>query len=179
MEDVTPASERWLSVPRWEGLYEVSDLGRVRSLDRTVTMRSRWGGLCERPLRGRILKPALNTSGHVHVGLFDGARSEPNRLIHDLVTEAFLGPRPPGTEVCHGPGGPADNRLVNLSYDTHLANCEDRTRDGKYHFKLTRAVAAEIRARHDAGESQKALAAAYNVHNSTISRIVNDLRWAA
>jgi hypothetical protein len=156
----------------------VSDRGRVRSLDRVVTVRNRWGGMCERRLRGRVLKPLLNASGHVHVGLHDGARNENNRLVHDLVTEAFLGPRPPGTEVCHGPGGPADNRLVNLSYDTHLANCEDRTRDGKYHFKLTRALAAEIRARHGAGESQGVLANAYKVHNSMISRIVNGLRWA-
>ena len=179
MEDATPAPERWLPVVGWEGLYEVSDLGHVRSLDRTVTMRCRWGGTCEKRMRGRMLKQFAQLSGHLHVGLFDGARKEPNRLVHDLVTEAFLGPRPPGTEVCHGPGGTADNRLVNLRYDTHLANCEYRTRDGKYHFKLTRAIAAEIRARHGAGESQKALAEAYQVNNSMISKIVRGLRWAA
>jgi hypothetical protein len=177
--DMDDASERWLPVVRWEGLYEVSDLGRVRSLDRTVTTHNRWGGLGVRRYRGRVLKPATGPAGRPYVTLHgDLGREENNRLIHDLVTEAFLGPRPPGTEVLHGPGGVADNRLVNLSYDTHLANCDDRARDGKYHFKLTRALAAEIRARHAAGESCKSLAEAYGVHNSTISRIVTGIRWS-
>ena len=179
MKDVTPAPERWLPVPRWEGLYEVSDLGRVRSLDRVVTTRNRWGGIRERRYRGRVLKPGAGGAGRLHVDLHEGdIRTERDRLIHDLVTEAFLGPRPEGTEVLHGPGGVADNRLVNLSYDTHLANCDDRARDGKYHFKLTRALAAEIRARYAAGESRESLAAAYDVHRSTIGRVVSGTRWS-
>src|SRR3546814_4878852 len=46
--------------------------------------------------------------------------------VHDLVTEAFIGPKPRGLEVCHNNGTRNDNRLVNLRYDTRSANAMDR-----------------------------------------------------
>jgi len=53
--------------------------------------------------------------------------------VHHLVAAAFIGPRPEGSEVCHGPGGFLDNRAVNLRYDTHHENIRDKIADGTDH----------------------------------------------
>lgn len=117
--------ERWRAIPGQEGHYEVSDLGRVRSIDRTITAST---GVRYRK-RGRMLSPAPSTGGHLMLHL----RGRQGFLIHRLVLLAFVGPPPPGTECCHGPGGPADNRLVNLRWDTRVENMADRVRHGTLH----------------------------------------------
>lgn len=52
--------------------------------------------------------------------------------VHHLVTEAFIGPRPPGYEVCHANSDPGDNRLGNLRYDTPKGNAADRIPNGTH-----------------------------------------------
>lgn len=134
MSDSTPHPERWLPVVGWEGLYEVSDLGRIRSLSRTTVNKL---GVTRR-LHGRVLKPFENRdTGHSQLGLHrDGVMTLVR--VHLVVLEAFVGPRPDGLEACHGPTGGFDNRLANLRWDTHSANMRDRTRDGTcHHIKRT------------------------------------------
>ena len=165
MDDV---SERWLPVVNWDGLYEVSDQGRVRSLPRSTVSGIRGG---------KVLRFRSLPTGYLRISLYSGERKEPDRYVHDLVAEAFIGPKPEGQEVRHGPGGKADNRLVNLSYGTHIANCEDRARDLDYH-KLNRAKAAEVRARAAAGMPQGLIAAEFGIGRSHVSRIVSGHCWA-
>lgn len=117
--------ELWLPVVGWEGLYEVSDLGRVKSLDRTVTQRN---GVVVR-VRERILKPGTDTHGYLMVCIRKNG-AQKTRLVHILVAEAFIGPRPDGLEVRHGESGKSDNSLANLCYGTPKQNGEDRIRDG-------------------------------------------------
>ncbi|MDP7729539.1 HNH endonuclease [Mycobacterium sp. TY813] len=52
--------------------------------------------------------------------------------MHHLVLEAFVGPRPPGLEGCHGNGDPADNSVANLRWDTRSANVFDSVRHGTH-----------------------------------------------
>lgn len=121
-------SERWLPIAGYEGYYEVSDQGRVRSLDRVVkTARG------QRRIRGRLLSQSVaHEGGYVQVNLNrDGERE--HVYVHVLVLEHFEGPRPPGMEGCHGPGGSSDNRLSNLRWDTPSANQRDKRRDGTDH----------------------------------------------
>ena len=118
------ASERWRDIPRWEGLYQVSDQGRVRSLDRIVPGRSG-------PTRykGKVLKAALtgNGKGYPWVSLvMTGAGRKENWYVHDLVLLTFVGSKPPGLEVCHENAVKTDARLRNLRYDTRSANARDR-----------------------------------------------------
>jgi hypothetical protein len=160
-------TERWLPVVGQEGRYQVSDLGRVRSLGWHTRNGYR---------QGRILKPRPLPTGYLRVGFYvDGKQVD--RYIHDLVAEAFIGPKLPGTEVRHGPGGKSDNSVANLSYGSHIENCEDRTRDKIYHHKLTRADATVIRRRLAAGELQRVIAADYGVGGTMISKIKHGDRW--
>lgn len=126
--DATDSSEEWRPVVDWEGLYEVSDQGRVRSLDRIINFpdgRSRRAN-------GRVIKPwTISRGRHDCVQLKDGRRQR-KVLVHVLVLETFRGPRPEGMEGCHGPGGSLDNRAVNLRWDTHGGNCLDMVTDGTH-----------------------------------------------
>jgi hypothetical protein len=117
--------ERWRPVVGYEGLYEVSDLGRVRSLDRVSLLQGKY----KRFAKGRVLKPIPNSKGYHLVTLSkDGIQKTPS--VHQLVLQAFVGPCPEGQLVRHGPGGKDDNRLSNLSYGTPKQNMADRLRDG-------------------------------------------------
>ena len=183
-ESVTPP-EHWRPVVGWEDLYEVSDRGQVRSLDRWIPHQ---GGL--RFSAGRILKPAPHNAGYPKVNLCRGKYAGYQRecaYVHRLVLEAFEGPCPPGREACHGPGGPGDNRWPEsgLHWGTPEENGNDKLRDGTLVHgedvatsKLTEAEVLEIREALARGEQQKAIAARYGVRDSEISRINTGRRWA-
>lgn len=115
--------ERWLSVADWEGFYEVSDLGRVRSLPRWTA--SGWRG-------GRVLKPVMNGRGYQAVALSRPGLGTRRYLVHQMVAAAFIGPCPKGQEVCHGPNGSLDNRASQLRYDTRAGNIQDAVREGTH-----------------------------------------------
>lgn len=117
-------SETWLPVVGWEDLYEVSDLGRVRSLDRVVAFGQR-----ERVAQGRVLKPGKDVHGVRYVQLTGDGRRKVCR-VHLLVLEAFVGPRPEGMEGCHWDDDKENNCIANLRWDTHAANMQDAIRNG-------------------------------------------------
>lgn len=177
-----PAVERWLPVPEWAGLYEVSDRGRVRSLDRTVAS-SRGNG--QRMIPGRILRPtAKGTGKYLMVTLSKDDQPE-CVYVHNLVLTAFVGPRPPGIiEARHGVAGRHDNSLANLCWGTMQENHQDRTRDnavtwGERHgnAKLTAAGVRDCRRRFAAGEKLCDLAREYGVSKSGLSQAVNGVTW--
>lgn len=113
-------------MPGFEGSYEVSDMGHVRSVDRVV-VDSRGRGFRR---RGQILKPKHNNMGYPYVCL-----GRPNsRLVHRLVLMAFVGPCPEGMVGCHNNDIPTDNRLENLRWDTMAANQFDRIANGNNAF---------------------------------------------
>jgi len=172
--------ERWVPVVGYEGLYDVSDLGRVRSLARTVLRRD--GRVL--PLMGRTLRQVPGGRGYLHVTLHrDGeAQTHP---VHRLVGEAFLGPLPVGQQTRHGPGGALDNRLVNLSYGTPTENCDDKVRDGTLArgsriglAKLTEAIVCECRERYFAGgTSFMALASEFGVSSVAMRQAIRRKTW--
>lgn len=119
-----PNCEEWRSVAGFEGAYEVSDLGRVRSVSRVV-MRANGA---PQTVRGRVLKTPQGTDGYPCIRL--GAQGV-TRKVHVMVAEAFLGPRPEGLQVCHRDGDRLNPRLQNLRYDTPSANMRDMVRHGR------------------------------------------------
>ena len=124
-------TENWKPVVGYEGLYEVSDHGNVRSLDREVETSNQHGSFV-RKYKGRALNPKANTNGRLQVNLCrDGQMSW--RLVHRLVLEAFRGSCPDGHECCHYDDDPTNNRLENLRWDTRSENILDRVRNGTHH----------------------------------------------
>lgn len=120
------AAEHWRPVVGYEGLYEVSDRGSVRSLKRTIIRSDGRPRTCP----GVVLKPAVRPDGHIQVNLSRGGEYR-TRRVHQLVMEAFAGPRPDGMEVCHNDGDPTNNHLFNLRYDTQSENARDVVRHGR------------------------------------------------
>jgi len=119
-------AEQWLPVKGYEGLYEVSDHGRVKTLARTCANAS---GTTRR-VPGRLLKPSPDVKGYLRVSLCKDGTQRVGK-VHRLVAEVFLGPCPDGLVVAHGPKGKQDNSVGNLSYKTQSENHkEDRLRDG-------------------------------------------------
>lgn len=128
MDDKQPTIERWKPVNGYEGIYEVSDHGRVRSIDRTVTYSN---GQVHR-YKGKILRtPLMQQTGYPFVSLhIQGERQV--RTVHSLVAETFIGTRPEGMEVCHNDGDRTNNHLDNLRYGTSSDNNLDQLRHGTH-----------------------------------------------
>lgn len=169
----TQEEEAWRPVMGYEGIYEVSSLGRVKSLDRIDARGRHW--------KGRIMANQKATSGHQTIRLCQNSQYE-NYKIHHLVLNAFVGPRPKGRECCHNDGNPANNRLENLRWDTRRANTMDRELHGvavrgSRHgcAKLTESQVLAIRADI---RSNSAIAQGYGVCRGTVYAIKSKLRWA-
>lgn len=122
--------EKWLPVPGYEDAYEVSDLGNIRSLDRTVTD---LGGARTRRFRGRLLRPQPNAQSARRVITLHRPGDARQEYVYRLVLLAFVGPPAPGQEACHNNGDPTDDRLSNLRWDTRRENTLDRVRHGTHH----------------------------------------------
>lgn len=117
----------WRPLPCRPDCYEVSDAGMVRSIDRIVlTANGR-----REPRRGKLLKQALTHYGHLRVYLYVDGKNV-TRLVHQLVLEAFVGPRPVGLDTRHRNGDPTDNRLENLVYGTRRENTLDKINHGNH-----------------------------------------------
>ena len=170
--------ERWRPVPGWEGFYEVSDHGRVRSLDRWVV------GQRRRYWPGKVLTPWEHSFGYLSVTLAMVGRMQ-KYTVHRLVLLAFVWPPPEGTEACHWNGDPTDNALANLRWDARARNADDRCRhgtqdQGEAHgwAKLTAEQVRAIRQRYAEGDIlQRELAALYGVTHQTVSKIVRGDIW--
>lgn len=102
--------EIWKNIPGYLGRYEVSDQGRVRSLDRTSSHYRKCGTPSLRFFKGKLLTPALVASGHSSVTLEKGR----SQGVHRLVLLAFTGASPKVAKDVHINGVRDDNRLVNL-----------------------------------------------------------------
>ncbi|WP_136244753.1 NUMOD4 domain-containing protein [Mycobacterium intracellulare] len=121
--------EQWRAVVGYEGLYEVSDHGRVRSLDRTIP-HNLWPHT-SRTIRGRMLTPnTRRPHGYQTVQLC--RNNKVNRAeVHWLVLEAFVGSRPPGMFGLHWDDDGSNNRLSNLRWGTNRENQLDAIRNGR------------------------------------------------
>lgn len=164
--------EEWRPVVGQEGRYEVSSLGRVRSLLR----RSQTGP-------DRILAPSMR-SGYASVAFYDKGRQV--HRVHVLVAEAFIGLRPPGHVVNHKNLDKSDNRACNLEWVTQRENIEHAREHGRIppplkgeahaSSRITEADVRRIRAL--AGTvSQRTLAREYGLTQPAIYKIIHRQAW--
>lgn len=165
----------WRAVPGFPG-YEVSDCGAIRS--------SLAAGFGRTPSSPRILKPCLDGHGYLRVYLRRDGRTH-SLKVSWLVLAAFKGPRPGRLDACHNDGDRTNDRIGNLRWDTRKGNLADCERHGTRlrgarvgGAKLRDSDIRTIRARLASGESQSTVASAFNVAQSTVSKIHLGARWA-
>lgn len=175
--------EEWRPIA-WAHGYEVSSMGRVRSLDREVAVIANKGEIKKRSAhaqrrKGRILRPWIGRYASVTV-------AGRHCFVHRLVAEAFIGPCPQGHVVRHGPGGRLDNRPENLCYGTPAQNNgADKLRDGTISrgmrngsARLTEAQVIAIKRRSASGESRASLGREFGVRPENVSHIALGRNWS-
>lgn len=121
-KEILEMTETWAPVPGYEGRYEASSEGNVRSLGLVVAAKG--GATAFRP--GRTLRQAVKSNGYRQVTLVaaDGARQ--SWMTHQVVCLTFKGPCPPGQQVRHKDRTKSNNSVGNLEYGTAVDNAADR-----------------------------------------------------
>lgn len=157
--------EIWKDIPNYEGLYQVSNLGNVRSVKRNSQK-----------------KPFKNHSGYLRVNLFKNGKGV-KHSVHRLVLLGFIGES--DLHVNHINAIKDDNRLENLEYVTPKENSRHAMENGlmigprgekSANSKLTEAEAREIKYGHK-GKTQREVARLYNIDPSVISNIRLGKSW--
>lgn len=121
--------EIWKDIPEYEGFYQASNKGRIKSLSRTVKSRNK------RIIKERILKLTKKTDGYITVGLSKLGKIK-SFGVHRLVAYAFIQyPIELPLEVCHNDGTRDNNVLENLRIDTKKNNCLERTMHGTQNYQ--------------------------------------------
>lgn len=166
-------TEVWKAVVGYEGVYEVSSLGRVK--------RVAPGG---NAVVGRIRKPS-DCHGYTFVALHRNGKRRPYR-IHRLVMAAFIGPLPEGKQANHKNGDKTDNRPENLEYVTPSENRLHSTRilgkgirQSHGNAKLRDHDIPAIRAHLAAGETLKAIGDRFGVTFNCINHIKHGRTWSS
>ena len=170
MPQLTEIAEEWRPVVGWEGLYEVSNCGRVRSIYRGHGS-------------GRIINGALDHLGRRNLLLCRGPIRK-NARAHTLVLTAFVGNKPAGMQCCHNDGNPSNNHISNLRWDTPKNNQADRIRHGtnlcgvQMHLaKLNPEKVREIRRKRAEGMTLEALGFEYGVDHAAIWLVAKGRTW--
>lgn len=174
--------EIWKYVKGYEGYYQISNLGRVKSVERYVW----WPGLnCYHLLKERIMKPQLCRKGYARVQ-FKVDNVSKSFAVHRMVAEAFI-PNPEGKlEVNHINSIRDDNRLENLEWATHSENqvhaykFGNRDHKGNNHpqRKIDESIVKEIRAKYIPFKyAGRKLADEYGLKVSHIANIVRNKIW--
>jgi hypothetical protein len=172
--------EVWKDIEGYEGYYQVSNFGNVKSLNRSIP-NSRCGTV---RVKERILKPRKNHKGYFCVLLMKNSIPS-NRLIHRLVCMSFLPNEENKEQVNHKNGVKTDNRLENLEWSTQSENIRHAFDNGlkfslgvvgekNYNSKLSEQDVRDIRI---SNLSQKILSEKYKVHQSIISEVKARKRW--
>jgi hypothetical protein len=164
------------TVPGWPA-YFVTDDGRV--LSRWICGTSKGAVLSVGPVRQLVPYPIKG--GYLQVALRDGHGGGRRVGIHELVLEAFVGPKRKGDQARHLNGVPADNRLVNLCWGTARANAEDRERHGNTargeRSGKSRLIDSQVRAIRADRRSVRRVAAEYGVDPGTVQAIRSGRTW--
>jgi transcriptional regulator with XRE-family HTH domain len=171
--------EIWKAVVGYEGFYEVSTLGNIRSLDRIGENGRRW--------KGRVMKPQV-VRGYLHVALNRNGHTK-QCLLHRLIVEAFIGSIPEGYQVNHRDCNKVNNRVSNLEIVTASQNMRHAHDNGLVRPSSARGEAISISVLTEAdvirifemsasGMSQKEIADMLGVAKNTIQCVLSRFTWS-
>lgn len=165
-------NEEWRPVVGYEGWYEVSSQGRVRSVARTVMFADGRA----RQYDGKQLSTYLG-NGYLRTTLKRNGKDF-RAHVHTLVAEAFIGPRPEGQEVCHWDGDRANAELSNLRYGTRIENAADRIRHGTHVRLFARKIPPDVvkKIKAATGMTYASIAQEFGVSRTHAFNIRNNLR---
>ena len=157
--------EEWRDVVGFEGLYKVSNFGRIQTVK-----------------TGKIKEQTISkTDNRPYLSLWKNNKIKVCRP-HKLVLEAFVSVRPDGLECCHNDGNPQNNHLTNLRWDTPKNNHADKIKHGTTNrgeqCGTAKLTLEQVRAIRQDTRLQRIIAAEYGVKDNTISRIKSFKRWA-
>ena len=156
--------EQWKNVVGFEGIYEVSNHGNIRSVK-----------------TNQIKKPTINKKDNrPFLNLWKNNKQKIMRP-HRIVLEAFVGQCPEGMECCHNDGNSFNNHVSNLRWDTHTSNIHDRIKHGTSNrgerCGTAKLTLEQVNAIRQDTRLQRLIAADYGIAESMISRIKNGKRW--
>ena len=163
--------ELWMKAKGYEDYLEVSNLGRVRSIDRTII---RSDGKKHTHM-GKLKKLTKNPKGYLRVSVLDRQKNlKKGPLVHRLVAQTFI-PNPENKpEVNHKDGNKSNCSVHNLEWNTSSENTQHAIDTGLMNTKLTKDDVLFIR---KSNLKQKELAEMFNVNQSNISLIKNRINW--
>lgn len=172
--------ETWLPAQGYEGLYEVSSHGRVRSLPKVAYT---YAGTRARVIAGRVLKAGFDGKYYHVTPVKDGKQTTVK--IHALVLNAFVGVCPQGMECRHLDGNTANNRADNLCWGTKKQNAADRERHGTKllgcrnpNARANPDMVLSIRKMFASGKPKSHIAKMLGLGETTVSSIVSRETWA-
>lgn len=175
--------EQWKDIKDYQGLYMISDIGRVKSLGRTMILPT--GGILN--LKERILRQRVN-KGYMIVGLSKRSKKFSVK-VHRLVAEAFIENPENKKQVNHKFGNKKDNRVISLEWATGHENMKHSFANG-FHVspakkgesngrsKLTNSKVKRIRALSLQGKSLRVLGEKYKVSSTLIAMIIKRKAWS-
>lgn len=168
-------NEVWKSVPGYEGIYEISSNGKLRSLDRIDSSGHH--------RIGRLMKPGGDKDGYLVTTLTKHA-IEKRRRIHQLVLEAFVGTRPENTIGCHIDGNILNNNVSNLRWGTAKSNSEDMIKHGReykgqrhWNIKINESIVREIFNMFYLGMSKNAISKKIGITDVHVGFILRRKSW--
>ncbi len=162
--------ETWREIPGYEGIYSISNFGRV---------------LSRHTSHSKIMKPRWKSSGYQFVSVCKD-RQHKNFYVHHLVAYAFIGPRPAGLDINHKDGDKSNNHASNLEYVSRAENMRHAREcglfnnygSGHYAAKLTEELVREIRFAHSqVGIDPKQIAETLRVNVNTIRDVILRRTW--
>lgn len=171
-------TEIWKDIEGYNGRYQVSNLGRVRSVDYIEEINNKWGSTTLRKRKGKVLKPCFDGKGnYIHVCLNGRSKN-----IHRLVAKAFIPNPNQYDEVNHKDEDKTNNKVSNLEWCTHKYNnnygmkatCSKGSNNGM--SKITNDVALEIKEKSKYMRTSD-IAKEYSLSESHVSAIKYGRRW--
>lgn len=177
-------SEEWRPVKEYEGLYEVSSYGNVRSLPRFA--KDRYGNYTL-PVYEKILKQVLHGTGYLVVSLYNihnGYSSRKVHRVHQLVASSFIGIQSDGQHVMHLDSNKRNNHASNLRYGSAMCNMAFQVDMGTFVYgdkvgtsKLCSTDVLKIRKMLALGLSGAKIGRIFNVSRTTVCGIKNNKAW--